>query len=46
MAMKTAKIAAHGSPETRVVILESGEEAFATLARFSFTSFCCEVLCS
>jgi uncharacterized protein len=33
--MKSAKIAGEAGVETRVVILKSGEEAFATLTRFA-----------
>src|ERR1700722_13520228 len=33
--MKSAKIASDAGAETRVVILESGEEAFAALAKFA-----------
>ncbi len=33
--MKSMKIAGDGGAETRVVILESGEEAFAALTRFA-----------
>ena len=33
--MKSRKIAGDAGAETRVVILESGEEAFATLTKFS-----------
>jgi uncharacterized protein len=33
--MKSMKIAGDAGEETRVVILESGEEAFAALAKFA-----------
>ena len=35
MAMKSTKIAGDAGAETRVVILESGEEAFAALTKFA-----------
>jgi len=33
--MKSRKIAGHAGAETRIVILESGEEAFAVLSKFA-----------
>jgi predicted DNA-binding protein with PD1-like motif len=33
--MKSAKIAGDGGDETRVLILDSGEEAFAALTKFA-----------